>query len=185
MSARSLLTTVVRRARRVQGYRSVRRAVLGRLRGSDTARDIVTRVFAGSQTGPTRVPQRFPAAGTLLAGVGVDVLPVTLVSLLDVPAERIETVVREVATCQVLYAGFRPVFVMCCPVLEAPRAFGYPVELLIEPEAWDFPEQTWLEYAAARFTEIEIRYGADRTVCVPPDGLGRGARVALARPGPR
>lgn len=180
MSRPPLLQSAVRKVRRVPGYRKIRRNVLKRLRNSDTARDIVTRVFSGERVrSGGRTPQRFPSAGDLLDGVGIDTLPVVLISLLDVPEERIMPAVREIARTQLLSAAFRPVFVMDRPRLDTTRAFGYAAELLIEPERWTFEDQSWQEYATNRLGDIIARYQATMSVTISPEGVTDGVRIAL------
>jgi len=70
MSSHASLRRMVRRARRMPGYRPLRRQVLGRLRQSETARDIVTRIFAGPDVGRRVSPRPYPPEGNLLHGEG-------------------------------------------------------------------------------------------------------------------
>lgn len=169
--------TVARHARRVPGYRKLRSEVLPRIRASRTAREVASRVF-DFDTKPDRSAV-FLSAGNLLAGRGLDNLPVVIVSLVGVPRDRIAGVVEEVARIQVLTAGFRPVFVLETPELGAVRRYGYPVELLIEPSAWSVADQAWEEYACARLASVKRTYQASSLVAVPSSGLGVSGRLLL------
>lgn len=183
MNPARLVRQVVRRARQVPGYRTVRRRALAWVRDSDTARDVANRVFSGSQARSDRLPQRFPSAGNLLAGLGVDQLPVIMVVLAGVPQDRVGAVIDEVAQLQLLGAAFRPVFVLDSPQLAAPRRYGYPAELLVSQDSWDFADPTWEDYAAQRFADIRTHYRVEADVTVSGDGLTEVDRALLEAAG--
>ena len=175
----ALAKRLVRRARRLPGYRWLRRNAVGRIRRSETAREVVNRVFAGSGSGSRRIPRRFPHAGNLLDGLGVDQLPVAVISLIGVPNEKVGEVIDDIARLQILSASFRPVFVMDCPKLDSPRRYGYVAELLIAPSEWAFPDIRWSSYAAERLSDIVQRYEASIAVTVPPSGMTESVRLML------
>lgn len=165
-----------RYVRRLPGYRYARRAILPRIRQSHSARLLVKRVFDvdASQDTPLDV-----APGNVVGGVGAERLPVVVVLLFGVPAERVESIVDEIARLQLLTAGFRPVIVMEVPELGAARRYGYPTELLMSRDGWA-DEQPWDEYARQRLGRIITAYRSAATVAVGPDGLDDTARLILA-----
>ncbi len=171
----------MRRARRLPGYRTVRRQVLGRIQRSGTARELMGRVFEISAERGSATPmiRDFPPAGRLLAGRGVAELPVAVVSLVGVPAETVGEVVDEIARIQVLTAGFRPVFVLDGPQLGSPRRYGYVAEMIVPASEWSFPDQDWGGYAAARIASITQTYAAQLTMAVPATGLDLGCSLLL------
>ncbi len=171
----------MRQARRLRAYRIVRRQVLGRVQRNSTARELVNRVFEISDApgSNTQVIPDCPPAGRLLAGRGVATLPVAVISLVGVPDGTVDEVVDEIARLQVLTAGFRPIFVLDGPQLGSPRRYGYVAEMLVSASAWNFPDQDWEKYAAARISSITATYGAQLTMAVPASGLDRGSAVVL------
>ncbi|TDC54434.1 hypothetical protein E1212_03060 [Jiangella ureilytica] len=173
---------VMRHVRRIPGYRYARRTVVPRIRDSATARAVVHRLFAvdSKQHTPLDV-----TAGRLLAGIGRERLPVAVVLLLGLPAERVREVVDELAELQVLTAGFRPVVVMDVPELSAARAYGYPAELLIAPADWAHATQTWDDYLRSTLATIFATYRSTASVTVGPDGLTHTDRLLLGALAPR
>lgn len=149
---------VIRRARRVPGYTTVRSKVLTRVRESNTARDVVTRMFAGAAGKGRGVPTRFPTAGNLLAGVGIDQLPVALVSLVGCDPAKIDEAIDDVARLQLLHASFRPVIVLDHPRFDATRRYEFATELVIAREAWDPQQGVWRDYLATRIADIMHHY---------------------------
>ena len=87
MAERSL-QTVARLARRMPGYRWVRRRAVPRIRQSATARALAHRMFPSQSNGSG--PPVDVAPGRLLAGVGVEQLPVVLVSLVGLAEDVAE-----------------------------------------------------------------------------------------------
>jgi hypothetical protein len=69
-------------------------------------------------------------AGNLVAGVGLQALPVVIFALADVPETRLESVVDEIAALQLLTAGFRPVLLLDQPDFACARKYGYGAELI-------------------------------------------------------
>ncbi len=171
----------MRQARRLRAYRTVRRAVLGRIQRNHTARELMNRVFEISAEPGSNTPviPDCPPAGRLLAGRGVTTLPVAVISLVGVPGHLVDEVVDEIARLQVLTAGFRPIFVLDGPQLGSPRRYGYVAEMIVSASAWNFGDQDWEEYAAARIASITATYGARLTMAVPATGLDRGNTVVL------
>lgn len=167
---------LMRRVRRVPGYRYARRRLVPKLRRSPTVRTVVHRLF------DVPVKQRTPmdvSPGNVLAGVGVERLPVVIVVMLGLPAERVDGVVRDLAEVQLLSAAFRPVIVMDVPKLGAARAFGYPAELLINESSWTDETSSWDDYARAKLTGIFATYRASGSVTVGSDGLSQADRLVL------
>jgi hypothetical protein len=148
------LQRAARLARRMPGYRWVRRRALPRIRQSAAARTLALRLFAiESRTSAQSVeaPLELPA-GRLLAGLGTERLPVILVSLvgltdaLDDKAtvdELIDAVIDQVAEAQLLGAGFRPVLLLDTPSFSRARSCGYVVELITPRSVWQ--ATTWHE----------------------------------------
>jgi len=171
------LRRAARLARRIPGYRHLRRRVVPAVRKNAAARALALRLFAAGprQAGPTRSDV---TAGNLLGGIGVESLPVVVLLLLDTPPERIPSVVEEVAELQVLGAGFRPVFVLDSPTFAPVRRFGYVVELLVARSEW-IAEEPRSEYLRRRVRSVLDLYGAQALVTVGPEGLGEGGRAAL------
>ena len=119
-------------ARRMPGYRFVRRRAVPRIRRSAAARALVTRIFSVESRG-SGPPAIDVAPGRLLAGLGVERLPVILVSLIGfadgigeraVVSEVVDAVIDDVAEMQVLGAGFRPVFLLDTPAFTRARSYG-------------------------------------------------------------
>ena len=178
------LQTAARLARRMPGYRWVRRRAVPRIQRSPAARAIAHRILPSQPPGSG--PPADVAPGRLLAGVGVDQLPVILVNLLGLPGRTadsvamskiIDSVVEEVAEMQLLGAGFRPVFLLDTPAFGRARSYGYPVELVTPCAAWSGEPVDWPEYIGARVASMMRTYGISAVVTVGPDGLddvGRG-----------
>ncbi|PZF81762.1 hypothetical protein [Jiangella anatolica] len=181
MAERRKPRRVMRHVRRLPGYRYARRTVVPRIRDSSTARAVVHRLFAvdAKQHTPLDV-----TAGRLLAGVGAERLPVVVVLLLGLPADRVRDVIDEIAELQVLTAGFRPVVVMDVPELAAARAYGYPAELLLPAGSWPHA-QPWDDYVRTTLGAIFATYRSTASITVGPDGLSRTDRLLLASLAPR
>lgn len=173
---------VMRHVRRIPGYRYARRTVVPRIRDSSTARAVVHRLFAvdSKQHTPMDV-----TGGRLLAGVGVERLPVVVVLCLGLPAARVRSVVDELAELQVLTAGFRPVVVMDLPELAAARSYGYPAELLLPEAEWAHATQPWDDYLRSTLATIFATYRSTASVTVGPEGLTATDRLLLSSLAPR
>jgi len=174
------LRRAARVARKVPGYRYFRRIVVPKLRQSPAARALAYRVFA-VDTGrkPSSGMQNDVTAGSLLAGIGLERLPVVLLVLIGTPGHRIGEVVEEVARLQVLGAAFRPVFAIDSPTFAPIRRFGYLVELVTPSDSWT-ADEPWSEYAGRRLASMISAYGIRAVVTVGSDGLGDGGRATLA-----
>jgi hypothetical protein len=180
------LQTAARLARRMPGYRWVRRRAVPRIRQSAAARALAHRMFP-SQANGSRPPADV-APGRLLAGIGVEQLPVVLVSLVglaDHVAENavrgkvIDAVIDEVAELQLLGAGFRPVFLLDTPAFSRVRSYGYAVELVTAAATWSGEPADWPEYIGARVASMRRTYGVSAVVTVGPGGLDNPARGLL------
>jgi hypothetical protein len=184
------LLKAARLARRMPGYRWVRRRAVPRIRQSAAARALAYRLFAMESRKSTQAvaaPLEL-TAGRLLAGLGMERLPVILISLVglaedieDSAAARevIDVVIDEVAECQLLGAGFRPVFLLDTPAFGRARSYGYVVELVTPRSAWLGEPADWPEYLAARVTSMTTIYGVSATITVRSDGLDDVARGLL------
>ena len=170
-------------ARRVPGYRFLRRRAVPRIRRSAAARALATRIFPMEPRGSE--PAVDVAAGRLLAGLGVERLPVILVSLVGFAdggeraavSEVVDAVIDDVAEMQVLGAGFRPVFLLDTPAFSRARNYGYLAELVTPRTAWQGEPAEWPEYVGARLASMATAYGVSGVIAIGPDGLddvGRG-----------
>jgi hypothetical protein len=180
------LQTAARLARRMPGYRWARRRAVPRIRQSAAARAFAHRILPSQPRGLG--PPADVAAGRLLAGIGVDQLPVILVNLLGLTDRSsdsaainkiIDSVIDEVAETQLLGAGFRPVFLIDTPAFGRARSYGYPVELVTPCAAWSGEPVDWPEYIGARVAAMMRTYGISSVVTVGPDGLGDVGRGLL------
>ena len=184
------LLRVSRLARRMPGYRWVRRRAVPRIRQSAAARTLAYRLFAMGSRGSAaslEAPLEL-AAGRLLAGIGTERLPVILLSLVGL-ADSVgdnaatsavaDAVIDDVAETQLLGAGFRPVFLLDTPAFSRVRSYGYPVELVTPRTAWQGEPADWSEYVAARVASMTTTYGVSAMITVGPDGLDDAARGVL------
>jgi hypothetical protein len=127
------------------------------------------------------------AAGRLLAGLGIEQLPVILLSLVGLSDGRggngavnnVDAVIDEVAETQLLGAGFRPVFLLDTPAFSRARSYGYVAELVTPRTAWAGEPLDWSEYVAARVASMRITYGVSAMISVGADGLDDLARGVL------
>jgi len=97
-----------------------------------------------------------------------------------VPAQNLDHVVQDVARYQLLYASFRPVFLLDQPEFAVTRRFNYPTEIVIQPDQWDFPDHTWAKYFTQRLGQIIRVYNVSMLVHIPPDGIDHAMRTVLA-----
>jgi hypothetical protein len=88
-------------------------------------------------------------------------------------------VIDEVAECQLLGAGFRPVFLLDTAAFGRARSYGYVVELLTPRSAWLGEPADWPEYLAARVTSMRTIYGVSAMITAGSDGLDDVARGLL------
>ena len=177
-------------ARRMPGYRWVRRRAVPRVRQSATARALAYRLFAVESrrsAAPVEAPLEL-AAGRFIAGVGIERLPVILLSLLGLAdgiddnaatSEVVDAVIDDVAEMQLLGAGFRPVFLLDTPAFSRARSYGYVVELVTSRTAWSGETADWSEYVAARVASMMTTYGVSAMITVGPDGLDDVVRGVL------
>jgi hypothetical protein len=183
------LLQAARLARRMPGYRWVRRRAVPRIRQSAAARALAYRLFAveSRRAQPVEAPFQL-AAGRLLGGLGTERLPVILVSLVGLAdavedkaraREVVDAVVDEVAEAQLLGAGFRPVFLLDTPAFSQARSYGYVVELVTPRSIWSCDSRDWPEYLAARVASMTTTYEISIMMTVGPDGLDDAARGVL------
>jgi hypothetical protein len=181
------LQTAARLARRLPGYRWVRRRAVPRIRKSAGARALAHRMFPSQSLESLPIPAEV-APGRLLAGIGVEQLPVVLISLVGL-ADRvtangttgriIDAVIDEVAELQLLGAGFRPVFLLDIPAFSRARSYGYAVELVTPAAAWLGGAAEWPHYIAARIASMMRSYGISAVVTTGREGLDDVARGVL------
>lgn len=184
--ARDPIRAAARFTRRLPGYRFLRRRAVPRIRQSAAARALAQRIFPTESDGSG--PPADVAAGRLLAGLGIERLPVILLNLVGLAddlgdrvaiGELVDEVVDDVAELQLLGAGFRPVFLLDVPAFNRARSYGYAVELVTPRTAWSAERPDWSEYVAARVTSMTALYGVSAVITVGPDGLGDVARGVL------
>ena len=137
-SAEHPIRAVARLTRRLPGYRFLRRRAVPRIRRSAAARALAQRMFPPTES-PGSGPPADVAAGRLLAGLGIERLPVIMLDLVGLAddlgdrvaiGELVDDVIDEVAELQLLGAGFRPVFLLDVPAFNRARGYGYVVELV-------------------------------------------------------
>jgi hypothetical protein len=158
-----------------------------RIRKSAAARALAHRIFPSRSVESSPIPAEV-APGKLLAGIGVEQLPVVLISLVGL-ADRlpengttgkiIDAVIDEVAELQLLGAGFRPVFLLDIPAFSRARSYGYAAELVTPASAWLRGSADWPQYIAARIASMMRSYGISAVVTAGPHGLDDVARGAL------
>lgn len=181
------LLRAARLARRMPGYRWVRRRAVPRIRRSAAARTLARGILPTEPPRGSGPPGDVPP-GRLLAGIGVEQLPVILFSLVgmsDGAADHaavghlVDAVIDEVAEWQLLGSGFRPVFLLDTPAFGRARVYGYLVELVTPRCGWVGEPVEWSGYVGARVASMRTCYGVSAVVCVGPDGLDEGARGVL------
>ncbi|CCH75449.1 hypothetical protein BN11_700006 [Nostocoides australiense Ben110] len=127
---------------------------VGGVQGNRTLVDVATRVFAFSGG----VPLIYLKGGVAVADVpNPERLPVVLVNAVGAGVEAIPGLIEEVAGLQRETLGFRPVLLVSVPCFREVRAQGWPMELVVPQQEWDF-EQEWEDYLAGRVAMIATRY---------------------------
>ncbi len=169
---------LLRYTKKLPGYRRARRRVQRSLRTNVLARRVVRRIASLGglpvSTHPRQTDTRglaYPPVGRLLQGRARAPLPTLIVSLVDVPEERLPEVVREVASWQVLTAGFRPVFLLGTPVLAVVRAYGYGVEIVPDAASWGLSHEESAERLHSRVGSMTEIYRASGLLEVGSEGL--------------
>lgn len=167
-----LAQAVVRRGRRIPAAERAAVRVATSLRESQLARTIVSRAFDMDLGGVGGTV--FLAGGHLLAGQGLDNVPVVILSLVGTPGEEVPERLEEVAREQLLTAGFRPVLVIDGDHFAAIRAYGWPVELVLSREQWETEahlrdEAGWEAYLTRRLQEMRRNYRAAALLELGPD----------------
>ena len=163
MSAERVALALVRRARRVPRAEAAALKVASSLRGNQLARTAVSRAFDMDLEGIGGTV--FVDGGNLLAGEGLDNVPVVVLSLVGTPAELVGERLEEIGLEQVLTGGFRPVLIIDGDHFGAVREFGWPVELVLSRAQWDAQEQLqddagWEAYLTRRMQAIRRNYRA-------------------------
>ncbi len=178
MSQTDPLRAAARLARRVPGYRRLRRALVPRLRRNKALRTAAHRIWAvRRQDRRAGVPSSDITAGSIVDGVGTENLEVLGILALDLSADELTSVVEQVAQEQLLQASFRPVVVVDQPAFGTTRQFGYVTELVLTREQWD-GDGPWEDYLARRLDSMREAYGVGSWLRVPPGGMDD---VALAQ----
>jgi len=184
--AKDPIRTAGRLARRLPGYRFLRRRAVPRIRRSAAARALADRMFPIESRGSG--PPEDVAAGRLLAGLGTERLPVILLNLVGLAdglgdrvaiGELVDDVIDDVAELQLIGAGFRPVFLLDTPAFSRARSYGYVVELVTPRTVWSAEMPEWSEYVAARVVSMTTTYGISAVITVGPEGLSEVARGVL------
>ena len=184
--AKDPIRTAARLARRLPGYRFIRRRAVPRIRRSAAAQALTHRMFPVESPGSG--PPADVAAGRLLAGLGTERLPVILLNLVGLAdglgdrvaiGELVDDVIDDVAELQLLGAGFRPVFLLDTPAFSRARSYGYVVELVTPRTVWAAETPDWSEYVTARVTSMTTTYGISAVITVGPEGLSEVARGVL------
>lgn len=157
MSSTDPLAPMARLARRVPGYPFARRVLVPRIRGNAVFKAIAHRLWVTEVTADGRGADL--TAGNLLAGVGLQVLPVVMFVLGELPETQLEPVVDEIARIQLLTAGFRPVLFLSRPDFGAARKYGYAAELTPlaaadEPDRVRYWERIRHAYGTALVCEV-------------------------------
>lgn len=163
MSAERLALAVVRRVRRMPRAEQTALKVATALRGNQLARTAVSRTFDMDLEGIGGTV--FLHGGTLLAGQGLDNVPVVVLSLIGTPEEDVPERLAQIGQEQLLTAGFRPVLVVDGDHFAAIRPYGWPVELVLSQDRWDQEESLqdetgWDAYLVRRLQEIRRNYRA-------------------------
>lgn len=158
---------VVRKVRSVPAADAAAVRVATRLRESRLAREVISRAFDVDVTGTGGTV--FLGAGHLLAGQGLDNLPVVILSLVGTPSEDVPGLLDELAIEQVLTGGFRPVLVLAEDHFAVVRRHGWPVELVIAQHEWP-ADGRWTDYLERRLQSIRRDYQA--IALLPLDGSG-------------
>ena len=181
---------VARLARRMPGYRMVRRHVVPWIRHSATARTLAYRLFSieSRRSAALVEPPLELSAGRLLGGTGTDRLPVILLSLVGLAdgdgrnrsiGDVVDGVIDDVAEMQLLGASFRPVFLLDTPAFSRARGYGYVAELVTPRGAWTSESVDWSEYVGARIASMRTNFGVSAVITIAPHGLDDVTRGAL------
>jgi len=171
MGRDDLAAALARRARSLPGQRTLGRLAL-RLRTSSGVRKVVSRAFDFDDSGIGGTV--FLRAGHVIGGVGLDSLPVILVSLVDAPAEDVPELVDALAQEQLLTGGFRPVVVLDTDGFATVRQYGYPVDHVVARADWPGNDSSWQTYLTRRFQHMRRDYSAAGFV-----DLGRAPEAGL------
>jgi len=169
VSSRELVAVLARAGRKVPGVPAARRMVVPRLRDNDLLRRLARRLWMTEAGTDGRGADL--TAGKLLGGVGLDTLPVLLVDLTRVPADRLEAVVDELAEIQLITAAFRPVLLLDTPAFAVARRYGYPPELV--------PRSATEADRIAYWKRLRRTYGTALRCTVGVEGLTPDERVFL------
>ncbi|WP_109472749.1 hypothetical protein [Ornithinimicrobium cavernae] len=163
LSVERVALALVRRARRVPRAEAAALRVATGLRESQLARTAVSRAFDMDLEGIGGTV--FLDGGHLLAGQGLDNVPVVILTLVGTPDELVPERLEEIGREQLLTAGFRPVLVVDGDHFGAVREYGWPVELVLSRAQWDGQERLrdeagWEAYLARRLREVRRNYRA-------------------------
>jgi hypothetical protein len=176
VSAPNWLKATARTIRNSDRLTSATDRVFGAVQGNRVLVDVATRVFAWDAA----VPVVFLDAGKPLAGLAEpERLPIIVIDAIGA-GDHLDDVLAEVSDLQAETRGFRPVLLLDQPAFGAARAYGYPVELVIPEDEWDFTGE-WADYVARRRAMMLARYRAWTIVAVLDGRLDPTGRRLLAQ----
>lgn len=156
--ASTLVTALARRARTLPVGQETAGRFAARLRESRTARTVVSRMFDFDDSGIGGTV--FLGAGNLLWGLGLESLPIVVVSLVGAPADDVPGLLEQVAQEQVLTGGFRPVVLLDADHFAAVREYGWPVEHVVARADWDGDDASWRAFLTERLRRMRRDYSA-------------------------
>lgn len=169
----AIVTRLVSKTIRAPWARHAAGRMAERLRGSTTARKVVSRAFDIDVIGAGGTI--FLSAGNVIAGQGLDNLPVILVSTIGADPDAVPGLIEWVAEEQVLTGGFRPVVILDTDRFGEARQYGYPVEYVLPRTVWHGPPDSWDDYLAARVAALRRFYQAAGIVNLASPGWFNGA----------
>lgn len=156
--SRLTAVSLLRWLRRVPGYRAVSVPVVRRLRASDLAVDLTTRLFPPDyDPASTRTPLR---AGSL-HGPDVDRLPVVAFLALGRESSDITQVLESVLQLQRQSRSFRPVIVVDQPAFAEARRADVVMDHLVPRSGWHpllAGDVTYDSYVAQRILDLRKHY---------------------------
>lgn len=162
-SVERVALALVRRARRVPRAEAAALRVASTVRANQLARTAVSRAFDMDLEGIGGTV--FLDGGNLLAGEGLDNVPVVVLSLVGTPEELVGERLEQIGQEQLLTGGFRPVLIIDGDHFAAVREFGWPVELVLSRPQWQAEESLqddagWEAYLTRRYQAIRRNYRA-------------------------
>lgn len=159
----ALALHLVRRSRRMPRTQAAVRKVASGLRSNQLARTAISRAFDMDLEGVGGTV--FIDGGNLLAGDGLDNVPVVVLSLVGVSPDLVPERLEEIGREQLLTGGFRPIIVIDGDHFAAVREYAWPVELVLSAQQWDDQpdlrdDEGWEAYLTRRYQSIRRNYRA-------------------------